>query len=103
MATMTIRLPDEKHQRLQQLAASQGVSLNRLVDDLSSVALAQYDAEVRFQVLAGKAGRKQHRVDPAVTTLSHGSLAFQDEAGTELDCPPESGPERGAPAPPAPA
>ncbi len=54
MATMTIRLPDEKHQRLQELAKSQGVSLNRLVDDLSSVALAQYDAEVRFQALAAK-------------------------------------------------
>ena len=52
MATMTIRLPDEKHQRLQQLAASQGVSLNRLVDDLSTVALAQYDAELRFRALA---------------------------------------------------
>ena len=59
MATMTIRLPDEKHERLQQLAASQGVSLNRLVDDLSSVALAQYDAEVRFHVLAGKGDATQ--------------------------------------------
>ena len=57
MATMTIRLPDEKHQRLQRLAKSQGVSLNRLVDDLSSVALAQYDAELRFQALAAKGNR----------------------------------------------
>ena len=39
--------------------SSQGVSLNRLVDDLSSVALAQYDAEVRFQVLAGKGNATQ--------------------------------------------
>ena len=54
MATMTIRLPDEKHRRLQKLAKSQGVSLNRLVDDLSSVALAQHDAELRFQTLAAK-------------------------------------------------
>ena len=54
MATMTIRLPDEKHQRLQQLAKSQGVSLNRLVDDLSSVALAQHDAELRFRTLVSK-------------------------------------------------
>ena len=51
---MTIRLPDEKHRRLQRLAKSQGVSLNRLVDDLSSVALAQYDAELRFQALAAR-------------------------------------------------
>ena len=59
MATMTIRLPDEKHLRLQRLAKSQGVSLNRLVDDLSSVALAQYDAELRFQALAAK-GKPAH-------------------------------------------
>lgn len=57
MATMTIRLPDEKHQRLQRLAKSQGVSLNRLVDDLSSVALARYDAEVRFRSLAKRGNR----------------------------------------------
>ena len=54
MATMTIRLPDEKHRRLQRLSKSQGVSLNRLVDDLSSVALAQHDAELRFQTLAAR-------------------------------------------------
>lgn len=59
MATMAIRLPDDKHERLQQLTVSEGVSLNRLVDDLSSVALVQYDAEVRFQVLAGKGDATQ--------------------------------------------
>ena len=71
MATMTIRLPDEKHQRLQQLAKSQGVSLNRLVDDLSSVALAQYDAELRFQTLAskGKVARGLRLLDKLDRTL----------------------------------
>ena len=54
MATMTIRLPDEKHRRLQRLAKSQGVSLNRLVDDLSSLALAQHDAELRFEALTAR-------------------------------------------------
>jgi predicted transcriptional regulator len=54
MATMTIRLPDEKHRRLRQLAKSHGVSVNRLVDDLSSVALAQYDAELRFKALSAR-------------------------------------------------
>jgi hypothetical protein len=52
MATMTIRLPDEKHRRLQRLAKSRGLSLNRLVDELSSVALAQFDTELRFRLLA---------------------------------------------------
>lgn len=54
MATMTIRLPDAKHVRLKQLAARQGVSLNKLIEEWSSVALAQFDAETRFLVRAAR-------------------------------------------------
>jgi len=54
MATMTIRMPDEKHKRLQQLAVSQGVSVNKLVEELSTVALAQFDALTRFRALAAR-------------------------------------------------
>ena len=54
MATMTIRLPDAKHTRLKQLAARQGVSLNKLIEEWSSVALAQFDAETRFLVRAAR-------------------------------------------------
>lgn len=48
MATMTIRLPDAKHERLRRLAEREGVSLNKLVEEWASVALAQFDAETRF-------------------------------------------------------
>ncbi len=54
MATMTIRLPDAKHARLKQLAARQGVSLNKLIEEWSSVALAQFDAETRFHMRAAR-------------------------------------------------
>jgi predicted transcriptional regulator len=54
MATMTIRLPDAKHARIKQLAARQGVSLNKLIEEWSSVALAQFDAETRFLVRAAR-------------------------------------------------
>ena len=54
MATMTIRLPDAKHVRLKRLAARQGVSLNKLIEEWSSVALAQFDAETRFLVRAAR-------------------------------------------------
>lgn len=50
MATMTIRIPDGKHERLRRLAESHGVSLNKLVDEWASMALAQFDAETRFRV-----------------------------------------------------
>lgn len=54
MATMTIRVPDSKHARLKRLAARQGVSLNKLIEEWSNVALAQFDAETRFLVRAGR-------------------------------------------------
>jgi HicB family len=49
MATMTIRIPDAKHQRLRLLAKRYGISLNKLVEDWASIALAQFDAETRFR------------------------------------------------------
>jgi predicted transcriptional regulator len=54
MATVTIRLPEDKHDRLRELARRRGISLNRLMDELSTIALAQDDTEMRFRVLAAK-------------------------------------------------
>lgn len=54
MATMTIRLPDAKHQRLRLLAERQGISLNKLVEDWASIALAEFDAETRFRARASR-------------------------------------------------
>lgn len=52
MSTMTIRLPELKHAPLRRLAHNRGVSVNKLIDELATVALAQHDAEVRFRALA---------------------------------------------------
>jgi hypothetical protein len=54
MATMTIRLPDSKHARLRRMAERQGISLNKLVEEWASVALAQFDAETRFLTRAAR-------------------------------------------------
>jgi hypothetical protein len=54
MATMTIRIPDAKHQRLRLLAKRYGISLNKLVEDWASIALAQFDAETRFRARASR-------------------------------------------------
>lgn len=59
MATMTIRLPDSKHDRLRRLAESHGVSLNKLVDEWASMALAQFDAETRFRARAARGSAKR--------------------------------------------
>ena len=52
MATLTIRLSDEKHARLRQLAERRKISVNKLIDELSTVALAEFDAETRFRARA---------------------------------------------------
>ena len=52
MSTLTIRLPDSKHERLKSFARSRGVSLNKLVEEWATVALAQADAESRYRLRA---------------------------------------------------
>ena len=59
MATLTIRLPDEKHERLRQLAECRNVSMNKLIEELATVALAELDAETRFRARAALGSREQ--------------------------------------------
>ncbi len=59
MAALTVRLPDDKHRRLKALAASRGTPLNRLIDEMTTVMLAEFDAEPRFRLRASQgAGRE---------------------------------------------
>ncbi len=52
MATLTIRLPDEKHEKLRQLATRRKISVNKLMEELSTIALTDFDAETRFRARA---------------------------------------------------
>lgn len=52
MGTLTIRLPDDKHTRLKELAQTRGVSVNKLIEELSTIALAEFDAYTRFKAMA---------------------------------------------------
>lgn len=65
MSTLTIRLPDEKHKRLKALAASRKISVNKLIDELSTVALVEFDARNRFKARAarGSAGHGLELID----------------------------------------
>ena len=48
MSTLTIRLPEDKHQRLRQLAKYRAMSVNKL----ATLSIAEFDAETRFRSLA---------------------------------------------------
>ena len=52
MATLTIRIPDDKHSRLKALAQHRHLSVNKLIEELSTVALTEFDNDVRFRALA---------------------------------------------------
>lgn len=59
MSILTIRLAEEKHARLRQLAEAQGVSMNKLINELATIALAQFDAETRFRARAAVGSPKK--------------------------------------------
>ena len=52
MSVLTIRVPDEKHQRLKQLAEARQMSLNKLFDEMSTRLLTEFDVEQRFKARA---------------------------------------------------
>nr|WP_243418705.1 toxin-antitoxin system HicB family antitoxin [Synechocystis sp. PCC 6803] len=47
-------MPDDKHSRLKQLAESRGISVNKLVEELSTIALTEFDAYNRFRLMAAR-------------------------------------------------
>jgi len=59
MATLTLRIPDEKAKRLRALAKHRGVSVNKLMEELSTLSLAEFDAENRFRALAARGSAKE--------------------------------------------
>ncbi len=59
MATITIRLPDDKHRRLKTLAHQKHTSLNKLMEELSTIALSEFDAETRFYARAMRGSAKR--------------------------------------------
>jgi predicted DNA-binding protein len=58
MKTLTVRLPDDKHSRLKQLADSRGISVNKLIEELSTIALTEFDAYTRFKAIAAQGDPK---------------------------------------------
>jgi predicted transcriptional regulator len=61
MSALTLRLTDDKHQRLKDLARIRGQSINRLLDEVTTLMLAEFDAETRFKTRAMRGAGKQER------------------------------------------
>jgi predicted transcriptional regulator len=61
MTALTIRLPDDKYQRLKELSRRRHTSVNRLIDEMTTLMLAELDAETRFRIRAGRGRGKTAR------------------------------------------
>jgi hypothetical protein len=54
MTALAVHLPNEKHRRLKALAKSRGMPLNRLIDQMTTLMLAEFDVETGFAVRAAR-------------------------------------------------
>ncbi len=57
MSTLTLRIPDTKYERLKNYAKSKEISLNKLFDEFATIALTQFDAKTRFDLMASKGNK----------------------------------------------
>lgn len=61
MTALTLRLPSDKHARLKTMARRHGTSVNRLIEEMATVALSEFDAETRFLARAARGREKTAR------------------------------------------
>lgn len=58
MATLTVRLPDQTHARLKELARQRNSSVNKLFEQWSNMPITEFDAEMRFRAMAMRGSRE---------------------------------------------
>lgn len=61
MTALTVRLPDDKYERLKEMARRRGTSVNRLIDEMATLMLAEFDAETRFLLRSARGHGKVQR------------------------------------------
>lgn len=54
MSTLTIRLPDDKAEKIRDMARRKGISVNKLFDEWTAQMLTEMDVERRFRVMAAQ-------------------------------------------------
>lgn len=54
MSAMIIRIPEEKRERLKQVAKARQLSVNKLIEELATLVIVEHDAEMRFRLRAAR-------------------------------------------------
>jgi hypothetical protein len=71
MSTLTICLPDHQHDRLRTLASQRGVSLNKLFEEFSTKAIAEFDTENRYRLHAARGDKAKRMAMPDMLDEMH--------------------------------
>jgi len=56
---ITLNLPDRMIERLKALAAAKRMSVNQLMEELSTQAIAEFDSEIRFRAMARRGDKTE--------------------------------------------
>ena len=59
MATLTIRMTDDKALRLKELAKSRNISLNKLIEEWATMGIAEFDSHASFLARAARGSRER--------------------------------------------
>ncbi|MCP4751681.1 MAG: ribbon-helix-helix protein, CopG family [Proteobacteria bacterium] len=62
MTAFTVRLPDEAHARLKNMAKRRKISMNKLFEEMTTITLTEFDAETRFRAKASR-GSGEHGLE----------------------------------------
>jgi predicted DNA-binding ribbon-helix-helix protein len=59
MATLTIRMPEDRVNRLKEMAKSRGMSVNKLIEEWATMGIAEFDAHASFLARAARGSRER--------------------------------------------
>ena len=82
MRALTLRLSDSKHQRLKQLTKSKGMSVNHLLDDITTLVLAEFDLKTQFELRAQSGRGKAERGLALLAKAGQSQEAVRKESAT---------------------
>lgn len=61
MSALIIRIPEEKRERLKQVARARQLSVNKLIEELATLLIVEHDAETRFRLRAARGRGRTER------------------------------------------
>jgi hypothetical protein len=93
MATLTIRMPEDRVERLKILARSRNLSVNKMFEEWASMAIAEFDAKASFMARAARGSRERglaaiRELDRRDSVAPPTSYGFHDHPQAEFESPP---------------